>query len=93
MKRIVFILLLLLSCSYSVIVCYANDEQSGGSQRVGNNLIPLHVEGRYFKDEIGNVVVLHGFAQTYSPWFNERFTKWNNYDVKACLEYNQGMGI
>lgn len=91
MKRIVFILLLLLSCSYSVIVCYANDEQPGGSQCVGNNLIPLHVEGRYFKDEVGNVVVLHGFAQTYSPWFNERCTKWNNYDVKACLEYNQGM--
>ena len=91
MKRIVFILLLLLSCSYSVIVCYANDEQAGGSQRVGNNLIPLHVEGRYFKDEVGNVVVLHGFAQTYSSYFNEEGKRWNNYDVEGCLNYNKDM--
>jgi beta-xylosidase len=51
----------------------------------------LHVEGRYFKDSNGNIVNLHGFAQTYSPWFNERGTKWNNYDVNACLSYNQGL--
>ncbi|MDN5552479.1 family 43 glycosylhydrolase [Prevotella sp.] len=51
----------------------------------------LHVEGRYFKDSNGNIVNLHGFAQTYSPWFNERGTKWNNYDVNACLTYNQGL--
>lgn len=51
----------------------------------------LHVEGRYFKDPNGNIVNLHGFAQTYSPWFNERGTKWNNYDVNTCLSYNQGL--
>lgn len=50
---------------------------------------PLHVDGRYFKDSNGNIVNLHGFAQTYSPWFNERGTKWNNYDVAACLKYNK----
>ena len=31
----------------------------------------LHVDGRYFKDPSGNIVNLHGFAQTYSPWFNQ----------------------
>ena len=51
----------------------------------------LHVEGRYFKDANGNIVNLHGFAQTYSPWFNECCTIWNDYDVIACLTYNQGL--
>ena len=51
----------------------------------------LHVEGRYFKDANGNIVNLHGFAQTYSPWFNECCTIWNDYDVNACLTYNQGL--
>ena len=36
-------------------------------------------------------VNLHGFCQTYSPWFNERGTKWTNYDVPACLKYNKGI--
>ena len=52
---------------------------------------PLHVDGRYFKDDAGNIVTLHGFAQTFSPWFNERGTKWSNYDVTACLNYNKGI--
>ncbi|WP_423127503.1 family 43 glycosylhydrolase [Gaoshiqia sp. Z1-71] len=51
----------------------------------------LQVEGRYLKDPHGNIVNLHGFAQTYSPWFNERGTKWTNYNVNACLAYNQGL--
>lgn len=51
----------------------------------------LHVDGRHFKDASGNIVVLHGYAQTYSPWFNERGTKWNNYNVQACLAYNRGL--
>ncbi|HQN93081.1 MAG TPA: hypothetical protein PLQ09_03110 [Prolixibacteraceae bacterium] len=32
----------------------------------------LHVEGRYLKDSHGHIVNLHGFGQTYSPWFNEK---------------------
>lgn len=51
----------------------------------------LHVEGRFLKDTHGNTVNLHGFAQTYSPWFNERGQYWNNYDVEGCLTYNQGL--
>ena len=49
----------------------------------------LHVEGRYLKDPHGNIVNLHGYAQTFSPWFNEQGTKWNNYDVEGCLTYNK----
>lgn len=49
----------------------------------------IHVEGRYLKDDKGNIVNLHGFAQTYSPWFNEQGKKWSNYDVAACLRYNK----
>ena len=51
----------------------------------------LHVEGRYLVDPHGNKVNLHGFAQTYSPWFNEMGQKWDNYDVAKCLKYNQGL--
>ena len=32
----------------------------------------LHVDGKHLKDENGNIVKLHGYAQTFSPWFNER---------------------
>ncbi|MDE6560884.1 MAG: glycoside hydrolase family 5 protein [Muribaculaceae bacterium] len=49
----------------------------------------LHIEGRWLIDEDGNKVNLHGFGQTYSPWFNEQGSKWNNYDVNACLKYNK----
>lgn len=49
----------------------------------------LHVEGRWLMDENGRHVNLHGFGQTYSPWFNEMGSKWSNYDVKACLDYNK----
>ncbi len=49
----------------------------------------LHVEGRWLMDEDGNKVNLHGFGQTYSPWFNEMGSKWSNYNVKACLDYNK----
>ena len=55
----------------------------------GMDMPALHVDGRYLKDDKGNIVNLHGFAQTYSPWFNERGTKWTNYDVNGCLDYNK----
>lgn len=58
---------------------------------VNAQLSPLHVEGPYFKNDKGEVVILHGFAQTFSPWFNEQGSKWNNYDVNECLRYNQGI--
>lgn len=51
------------------------------------DLSPLHVEGKYLKNNKGEVVNLHGFAQTFLPYFNEN--KWNNYDVDGCLQYNQ----
>jgi Beta-xylosidase len=49
----------------------------------------LHVEGRNLKDPHGNAVNLHGFAQTYSPWFNEQGKYWTNYSVTGCLAYNK----
>lgn len=51
------------------------------------DLPALHVEGRYLKNTAGEIVNLHGFAQTFSPYFNN--SAWNNYDVDACLSYNQ----
>ncbi len=47
----------------------------------------LQVSGRYLKNDMGEEINLHGFAQTYSPFFNQN--AWNDYDVAACLRYNQ----
>ena len=55
------------------------------------SLSPLHVEGPFLVDANGKRHVLHGFAETFSPWFNERGTKWSNYDVNACLSYHKGL--
>ena len=52
---------------------------------------PLHVEGPFLVNAEGIRVNLHGFAQTFSPWFNEQGTKWTNYDVNKCLSYNKGI--
>lgn len=52
-------------------------------------LARLHVDGRYLVDAEGNKVNLHGFVQTFSPFFNDN--QWSDYNVEACLEYNQGM--
>lgn len=50
-----------------------------------------YVKGKYLYDKDGKQVNLYGFGQTYSPWFNEQNSKWTNYDVQACLNYNQGL--
>ena len=54
-----------------------------------NAPLELNVVGRYLMDLQGNIVNLHGFGQTYSPFFNGG--TWNNYDVNACLRHNQRM--
>lgn len=51
--------------------------------------LELNVVGRYLKDAQGNIVNLHGFGQTYSPFFND--FAWNNYDVEGCLRHNKSM--
>ncbi len=58
----------------------------------GVNLQELHIEGRYLCTPDGLHVTLHGFGQTYSPWFNEQGKGWGwGYDTEACLKYNQGL--
>lgn len=53
---------------------------------------PLHVEGRWLCDDKGNHVNLHGFGQTYSPWFNEQGNGWGwGKNVEKCLAYNQDL--
>ncbi len=75
MRRALFVLLLMMAVPVSAWE--------------GMPMPELHVDGRYLVDADGKRVNLHGFAQTYSPWFNERGTKWSNYDVNACLRYNK----
>ena len=58
---------------------------------MSQSLPALHVEGQFFVDANGKRVNLHGFAQTFSPWFNEQGTKWTNFDVNGCLNYNKGI--
>ena len=62
----------------------------------GMRMPELFVKGRYLmaKDMNGNdsIVNLHGFGQTYSPWFNERGNGWGwGKRPSACLTYNQGV--
>ncbi|WP_291528800.1 cellulase family glycosylhydrolase [Bacteroides sp. UBA939] len=58
--------------------------------KIDNITLPLlSVVGRYLKNAEGEIVNLHGFTQTYSPFFNN--SAWNNYDVQACLNYNKRM--
>ena len=54
-------------------------------------LSPLHVEGPFLVDANGVRHNLHGFAQTFSPYFNEKGTQWNDYNVNGCLNYNKGI--
>jgi aryl-phospho-beta-D-glucosidase BglC (GH1 family) len=56
-----------------------------------SSLSPLHVDGPFLVNAEGRRINLHGFAQTFSPWFNEQGTKWTNYDVNKCLSYNKGI--
>ncbi|MBQ2210516.1 MAG: cellulase family glycosylhydrolase [Prevotella sp.] len=63
----------------------------GKAMYAEGTLSPLHVEGPFLVNAEGRRVNLHGFAQTFSPWFNERGTKWTDYDVNGCLNYNKGI--
>lgn len=66
-------------------------KEEPGTEPEDNTPLVLNVVGRYLKDAQGNIVNLHGFGQTYSPYFNEEGKKWNNYDVANCLTYNKGI--
>jgi len=73
------------------IIAFVLAITSSANAWVGGSTSMLHVDGRYLKDVQGNVVNLHGFAQTYSPWFNQEGNYWTNYDVSGCLSYNKGL--
>ena len=77
-----------LSAKWLIVIVFVC---SFGLSQAAVSIPRLHVEGRYLKDPHGNTVNLHGFAQTYSPWFNEQGTKWSNYSVSGCLNYNKGI--
>lgn len=58
----------------------------------GMEMKKLHIDGRWLCDDGGNHVNLHGYGQTYSPWFNEQGNGWGwGKNVSACLNYNQGL--
>jgi len=81
MKRLRISLLLLIIAALPHTTISAQNE----------SLSPLHVEGPFLVDANGKRHNLHGFAQTFSPWFNEQGSKWTNYDVDGCLNYNKGI--
>ena len=59
------------------------------AQQTVAGLPPLHVDGRFFKDEQGNKVVLHGVMDTPSAWFNGGRWGWSYDDAgrNRCIEY------
>ncbi len=87
--------LLFVSCSdsndYSDVYIAPAEKEEEQQQEEEEALVvtlsALHVDGRYLKNAEGEVVNLHGFAQTFSPYFNE--SAWSNYNVDACLSYNK----
>ena len=59
------------------------------AQTTQAGLPPLHVDGRFFKDDQGNKVVLHGVMDTPNDYFNNRRWGWgcNDDNVGACRTY------
>ena len=81
MKHVSHLIVVLLIFLYPGILCSQTAE-----------LQALHVEGRYLCTPDGTPINLHGFGQTYSPWFNEQGRGWGwSYNTDDCLHYNQGL--
>lgn len=67
------------------------------AQTTRNGLPPLHVDGKFLKDEQGNKVVLHGLMDTPSMWFNGDWINgrqtpfwqggYNDTGAQNCLNY------
>ncbi len=59
------------------------------AQQTVAGLPPMHVDGRFLKDEQGNKLVLHGVMDTPSPYFNE--WRWGGSatddNVSNCINY------
>lgn len=104
MRKILFILigfLFLASCEDDKKIINLNDEPEDKKeieeplkpQQVKRSTLPiLHTDGRWLCNEAGEHVNLHGFWQTYSPWFNGDAWgehNWGDYNVEECLAYNK----
>lgn len=95
MKRNIINTLILSAMAFCLFACTDNERElfldapktDGTNTFTPVDLSPLHIDGRFLKNSSGETVNLHGFAQTYSPYFNKG--AWSNYDVDACLAYNQ----
>lgn len=59
------------------------------AQQTVAGLSPLHVDGRFFKDEQGNKVVMHGVMDTPNDYFNGYRWGWgcNDGNISACISY------
>lgn len=66
----------------------------------GMEMSRLHVDGRFLCDSLGNHINLHGFGQTYSPYFNgyawckdaNGNVDWSEsaqYSINKCKQWNQ----
>lgn len=65
-----------------------------GPSELYGTLPILHTEGRWLCDESGNHVNIHGFWQTYTPWFNGGAwgeNNWGGRDYEGCVAYNKGI--
>ncbi len=58
-----------------------------------NHKLPiLHTDGRWLCNESGDHINLHGFWQTYTPWFNGGAwgeNNWGGKDYQKCVDYNK----
>ena len=72
-KKILLIICLVVALSVFSLSVFALDIAS----TVTKPTPPLHVEGNQLKDPAGNSVLLHGWMQPTSSWFNGQ-GKWYN---------------
>lgn len=71
------------------------NDKPGGSTTPFGVLTQLKVDGRYLKNEAGEIINLHGFTQTYSPHFNN-MGWWGNDNnslqtANDCVAHNKKM--
>ncbi len=78
---------LLTGCADGELISFVNAGDITEVSYGDCTMTPLHVEGKYLMDENNQITNLHGFAQTYQPYYNE--SAWDNYDIDECLAYNQ----
>ena len=56
---------------------------------ITDNLASLHVDGRYLKNQKGDIVTLHGLQKCVQPWMDRMGAIWSGDDYEGAVKYNK----